>query len=186
MQKMFGTYYATAAGRMFASGLMGEQSEAWGRYQGLQRFVRVYGAVYGKSGYRCPLDQTPKGQDADHTDQEQAQRDRDWLRRAMASLDMSGCYPYMEQLISISTVDSGPAWLDRMIDVQQWNLNLDNLNKQLRRVAKEAGREYVALATKQIDRRDQMIADAALKALDILAPAVREVGVVVERWENAA
>lgn len=185
MKAMFGTFYASAAGRMFASGLMGEQDVAQARYQGLTRFVRIYARVYGTAGYRCPLDQTPKGMDHEHVDREQAQRDRDWLRSAMASLDMSGCYPYLEQLISINTVDTGPAWLDRMIDVRQWNQNLANLNKQLRDHAKQHGTTFEPLTTKAIDARDQMVADAACKALDVLSPPVR-VGIVTERWDDAA
>ncbi len=113
-------------------------------------------------------------------------RDRDWMRRAMASLDMSGCYPYLEQLISISTADAGPEWLDRMIDVVQWNNNLANLNKQLRAQAKDHGHDYAPRAPKVIDPRDQMIADAAIKAMDILAPPMRSVDVVAVRWDNAA
>jgi len=180
MQRLYGTFYASAAGRMFASGLMGAQEDALGRYQGLQRFTRLYKRIYGGPAYRCPLDQTPRGEDHEAIDHEQAERDRQWMRHAMHSLDASGCYVYLEQLISVNNVDHGPAWLDRLIDVQQWNNNLDNLNRQLR--AKGAAG---TLTRKEPDPRDQMIADAAIAALDILAPATRK-GVVVERWEVAA
>jgi len=186
MKAMFGTFYASAAGRMFASGLMGEQDEALGRYQGLQRFVRVYKRVYGGPAYRCPLDQTPKGIDHDHDDHEQCERDREWIRAAMASLDMSGCYPYMEQIICVTTADAGPAWLDRLIDVRHWNNNLGNLNKQMREHARQNGREFVPLTGKLSDPRDQMIADAVCKALDILAPAKRTGAIVSQQWEHAA
>lgn len=186
LKAMFGTFYASAAGRMFASGLMGEQDEALARYQGLQRFVRVYKRVYGGTGYRCPLDQTPRGEDHDTTDMEQAERDRQWMRHAMHSLDASGCYPYMEQLISVNHVDQGPAWLDRLIDVMQWNSNLANLNKQLREKAREQGRAFVPLTGKLPDARDQMLADAVIKALDILAPPSKAGRIVMERWEVAA
>lgn len=186
LKAMFGTFYASAAGRMYASGLMGEQDEALGRYQGLQRFVGLYRRIYGGSAYRCPLDQTPRGEDVETLDPEQAERDRQWMRHAMHSLDASGCYPYLEQIISINTVDAGPAWLDRLIDVQQWNNNLDNLNRQMRSHAKEHGRAFVPLTTKQADARDRMIADAVIKALDVLAPPTRKAVVLVGRWEEAA
>ena len=175
LKAMYGTFYASAAGRMFASGLMGPQDVALGRYQGLQRFCRLYGRIYGTGGYRCPLDQTPVGQSHEAIDPEQAERDREWMRAVMASLDMSGCHPYMEQIICVTTVDQGPPWLDRMLDVLQWNQNLASLRKQ-------TGANH---ERKEIDPRDQMIADAVNKALDILAPA-RVVKVVAQRWEEAA
>lgn len=183
---MFGTFYASAAGRMFASGLMGEQDEALGRYQGLQRFLRLYRRIYGAPGYRCALDQTPRGEDHEEIDLEQAERDRTWMRHAMRSLDASGCYPYLEQIISVNTVDQGPPWLDRLIDVRIWNNNLDNLNKQRLEHSRQHRRGFEPLAAKSADRRDEMIADAVCKALDILAPAKRKGVVLFERWDDAA
>lgn len=186
MRREFGTYYVTAYGRMFASGLMGAQDEASARYSGLQRFLRLYGRVYGNYGYRCPLDQTPRGRDSEHVDPEQAALDRQWLRAAMSSLDESGCYPYLEQVISPATFDSGPAWLDRMIDVIRWNRNLAALNRQLRAHAKESGRAFAEAMPMVIDPRDQMVADAVNRALDVLAPHAAPRKVLAQWWDDAA
>lgn len=175
LKERFGTFYVTASGRMFASGLMGPQDVALGRYQGLQRFCKLYARIYGAGGYRCPLDQTPKGMGEERIDPDQAERDREWMRHAMQSLEMSGVYPYMEQVLCPNTVDQGPPWLDRMLDVLEWNQNLANLRKQ-------TGQHH---ERKQIDPRDQMVADAVNRALDILAPA-RVAKVVAQRWDEAA
>lgn len=184
-KRRFGTYYCSALGRFYASGLMGKDDLAKDRYQGALRFLRIYGSVYGGPYFRSPLDQTPRGKGHER-ENPFAEQDREWLRTAMAALDVSGCYPYLEQLLCLTNVDSGPGWLDRMLDVQLWNSELASLNNQLREKAKATGNAFAPQWPKAMDPRDQMIADAAIKALDILAPARRQSQIMSETYEDAA
>jgi len=158
-RRRFGSHYASALGRFFASGLMGETAIAKGRFDGAQRFLRIYRDVFGAPSYHCPLDQTPKGC-GDAPDNLFAEQDREWLRQAMMALDASGSYPYLEQVLSLHHVDAGPAWLDRMLDAQ--------------------------LHGRVIDPRDQMVADAAIRALDILAPEPVPSRILVRHYHDAA
>jgi hypothetical protein len=184
-KRRFGSHYASALGRFFASGLMGEIDVAKGRFDGAQRYLRIYRAVFGAPGYHCPLDQTPKGAGG-HRDNPFAEQDREWMRSAMKALDASGCYPYLEQVLSINHVDAGPAWLDRMLDVQRWNAELAGLNTQVRDKAKREDAAFTPMERKTVDPRDKMIADAAIRALDILAPEPVRSRILVEFYTDAA
>lgn len=184
-RKRFGSYYASALGRFYASGFMGEGDVAKDRYEGALRFLRVYAAVYGGPYFRCPLDQSPRGRGAERTNP-YAKEDREWMREMMQKLDNSGWYPFLEQLLSISHVDEGPEWLSRMLDVQLWNRELAEMNAQLRAKAKVEGKLFTPLWPKDINPGDRMVADAAIKALDVLAPARKVVGIVAQQWDNAA
>jgi hypothetical protein len=184
-RKRFGSYYASALGRFYASGFMGEGDVAKDRYEGALRFLRVYAAVYGGPYYRCPLDQSVRGRGAEYNNP-YAKEDREWMREMMQKLEWSGCYPYLEQLLSISYIDEGPEWLSRMLDVQLWNRELAELNAQLRAKAKVEGKMFSPLWPKDIHPGDRVVADAAIKALDVLSPERRVVGIVAMRWDDAA
>src|SRR5690606_6642415 len=53
--KRFGTHGATALGRAYASGLLGDEQEASIRYDAGKRFSRLYSALIEQGRYRCPL-----------------------------------------------------------------------------------------------------------------------------------
>lgn len=116
MQDRYGTHYNTALGRAYAGGLLGDGTEALNRYQASKKFVRLYGRFIGGSAYTCPLDDTPRGGNVVelHVSEEQ-ENDHRWLMSAMDSMDIAGCRPYFDQLISVLNVDSGPYWLDSLL-----------------------------------------------------------------------
>ncbi len=184
-RRRFGTYYCTAYGRMYASGFMGDEATAKGRYEGAEHFLRVYAAVYGSPGYHCPLDQSPKGRGMER-ENPFAEQDRNWLREVTKQLDDAGCYAYLEQILSLANVTDGPTWLDALLDVQLWNRNLAKLNARLKELAIEHKTEFKPKWPKAYAPEDQMVADLAVKALDILAPDHRAIGIVSARYENAA
>lgn len=116
MTARYGTHYNSALGRAYAAGLLGEGTEALNRYQAAKKFVRLYTRFIGGTGYTCPLDDTPRGGNVVELHvSEQQENDHRWLMTAMDSMDVSGCRPYFDQLISILHVDSGPYWLDSLL-----------------------------------------------------------------------
>jgi hypothetical protein len=145
----FGTYYSTAIGRAYVSGLLGDIAEAKDRLDGASRFVRTYQRHLGGEGYRCPLDDTPRGlRIVDLEVTEQQTHDHDWLLKVIDAMDVAGCRPWLDQLIHRAHTDMGPPWLERLLD----------------------GGKHPA---------DQMILKAALRALDIVAPPRRAMRILV-------
>lgn len=174
--KRYGQHYCWALGRAYASGLLGAE-EAKDRLQGATRFVRLHQLFFGANAYACPLDDTPRGGNVVHLEVTERQKhNRDWLRRVGSQMERDGTRPYAEQLISALHTDTGPDWLDRMLDVVEWNACLPELNKQLKAKGLEPRK---AMAT---DPRDQMFMDAALKALDVMAPSTKPLGILVQHY----
>jgi len=163
-------------GRAYASGLLGGE-EAKDRLQGATRFVRLHQLFFGASVYACPLDDTPRGGNVVALEVTERQKhNRDWLREIGAKLEQDGTRPYVEQLISAVHTDTGPPWLDNLLDVVEWNACLPDLNKQLRAkgVEPKGKRDY--------DPRDQILLDAAIKALDVMAPPAKPLGILVQHY----
>lgn len=77
--------------------------------------------------------------------------DQEWLIEAMGKLDCSGCRPFFDQLISRQFTDYGPSWLDRL------------------------------LATAHKDKRDMIVMDAAVKAIDTIVSGRRVPMIVYAR-----
>lgn len=136
----FGQDYNSALGRAFASGLLGEGSQAKDRYDTARKLIALYGAVIGKDRYRCGLDQSPRGVDHMRVPTQRDIDDQEWLLVNLTRIDNSGCRPFFDQLTSARFTDYGPPWLDRL------------------------------LATQHRDRRDTMILDAAIKGIDAIGP----------------
>lgn len=175
--KRYGQHYCWALGRAYASGLLGHGEEAKDRLQGAIKFVRLSNLFFGGEFYTCPLDDSPRGGNVvDLTIPEHQEHNRDWLRKASTSMENAGVRPYMEQLVTRAHTDSGPVWLDRMLDVILWNEELPKLNAQLREIGKEP------LGRKQYDPRDQSLLKAAIKGLDIVAPPTRQMGIVAQHY----
>ena len=183
----FREHYNTALGRAYAAGLLGDdQDVAMDRYQGGKRFARVYNRVCGGETYRCPLDRTPRGSESKLEAIEYAELDRNWLFSAIEAMDVAGCRPWLDQLLARAHTDTGPDWLDRLLEVKLWNDALPNVNAKRRTQAKKGAQEYVPLQKRAADPRDEMILKAAINALDIVAPARKEIGILAERWDDAA
>lgn len=145
----YGDHHATALGRAYAAGLLGDAAEAQDRYIAGKRFARVYARVIRVQAYRCALNDSPRGNpDLATIDPEQIERDRadqDWLFAIMRKLDDEGLRPWLDQLVSDCYVDSDPYWLANIL----------------------AGGKHPA---------DLMVLQAAIKALDCIAPR-RAVGI---------
>lgn len=176
-QKRFGVHYCWALGRAYAAGLLGEGTVALSRYQAAKRFVRLYQRFLGGSAYTCPLDNSPRGGNVVslHVSEHQ-EGDRQWLKAAMDSMDLAGCRPYFDQLVSVVNIDRGPHWLDSMVSTIDWNLALPELNTQRRQAGKPA------LQRKDYHHGDQAILAAAIQALDIIAPEEKPARILVAHY----
>lgn len=118
MRDRFGTFYNSPIGRLYAAGLLGSEEEALPRYQAGARFARLYSRHIQQGTYRCALDTTPRGMLHDMDDDEANEREhrqQEWLFAAMDSLDVSGCRPYFDQIITTLHTDHGPDWADRLL-----------------------------------------------------------------------
>ena len=143
MRARFGEYYSSAIGRAYAAGLLDhptDESRAKVRLDSARKFVSLYGAVIGRDRYRCPLNQSPRAGHVEYIPNERDIDDQQWLIANMERIDRTGCRPFFDQLTGRQFTDYGPPWLDAL------------------------------LAAKPHDRRDTMILDAALKALDAIGP----------------
>lgn len=136
----YGQDYNSPLGRAFAAGLLGEGTQAKDRYDTARKFVALYGRIIGRDRYRCGLDQSPRGMDHDAPPSQRDIDDQEWLLVNMTRLDNSGCRPFFDQLTASGFTDYGPPWLDRLLNTQHK------------------------------DRRDTMILDAAIKAIDAIGP----------------
>lgn len=144
-RKRYGAYYNSALGRAYASGLLDDPSDpnkALVRYQDARKFAALYKRIIGADRYRCPLDTSPRAlhEPVAMEPTEQEVDNHEWLIVNMKRLDKTGCRPFFDQLTSHQFTDYGPAWLDRLLNTQHK------------------------------DKRDTMILDAALKAIDTLSP----------------
>lgn len=135
----FGQDYNSALGRAYAAGLLGEGTEAKNRYDTARKLVSLYGQIIGKDRYRCALDQSPRGADMDPPASDRDADDQEWLLTNLERIDRTGCRPFFDQLTSSRFTDYGPPWLDRLLN------------------------------TAHKDRRDTMILDAAIRAIDAIA-----------------
>jgi hypothetical protein len=109
----YGGHYCTAIGRAYAAGLLGEGQEAQDRYQAGKRFARLYTRLIAPS-YRCPLNDTPQG--GGTPDHERDQADQDWLFDMGDKLNRAGLRPWFDQLTGDQHHDTGPRWLDNLLD----------------------------------------------------------------------
>ncbi len=138
--KRFGSYYNSALGRAYAAGLLGEGNQAKDRYDKARKFASLYRRMIGGDRYRCALDTSPRGGSGEYEPTQQEADDQQWLIVNMSRIDLTGCRPFFDQLISHRFTDYGPDWLDRILNAPK-------------------------------DRRDTMILDAAIMAIDAIGPA---------------
>lgn len=148
-REKYGTHYNTALGRAYAAGLLGDATEALDRYQGGKRFVRVYSRCIGGEAYRCPLDQTPRGSNI--IDFEATDQDK---------IDHDWLHAAMDAL----DVAGCRPWLDQLIHRIHTDMGPPWLDRLL-----DGGK----------DPADQMLLNAALRALDIVAPPRRAMRILV-------
>lgn len=114
----YGEHYGSAIGRAFAAGLLGDGSQAKDRFDAAKKFARAYLRIISQDRYRCALDRTPRGNLAVSLSPEASAfelHEQKWLFEAMATLDRTGCRPYLDQLLSTRHTDHGPYWLDMLL-----------------------------------------------------------------------
>lgn len=139
--RRFGSYYNSAIGRAYASGLLGDGNQAKDRYDKARKFASLYRRMIGGDRYRCALDNSPRGGSGEYSPTQQEADDQQWLIINMARIDLIGTRPFFDQLISHRFTDYGPSWLDAI------------------------------LSAKNPDRRDTMVLDAAIMAIDAIGHA---------------
>lgn len=180
-KRRFGTHGTSALGRAYASGLLGEQDIALTRYQAGKRFQRAVERFYEHGRVKCPLGREMRSGavvvQLSHNPQEVAEWE--WLDRQSKALHEEGLRPWLDQLVLGIYTDAGPAWLDTMLDVIQWNENLPVLNAQLRAKAKETGAPFTPRWPKSQHPGDLEVLSAAIQALDLIAPQQQNVGIRV-------
>lgn len=131
----FGDHYSTALGRAFASGLLGDGSDAKERLDIGNRFGSLYRRLLGGDRYRCALNDNPRG--GSSWDNPREPEETAWLLDAIDRANRSGGRPFLDQLLSREYTDHGPVWLDRLLAVK--------------------------------DRRDDIVLNAAIRAIDFIA-----------------
>ncbi|WP_260927396.1 hypothetical protein [Novosphingobium sp. 9] len=155
----YGTHYNTALGRAFAAGLLADdEALALDRYQAGKRFARLYNRVVGGATYRCALDRSPRGAANVAPDLDRLEHD---LR------DQEWLFAAMA---SLDTAGCRP-YFDQLIT----SLHTDHGPPWLDRLLDGGS-----------DPLDKVLLDAAISALDILAPARRQGVILVERYYDAA
>lgn len=71
----FGEYYNSALGRVYASGLLGDGNEAKERYDTSRKFAALYRRLIGRDRYRCALDTSPRGSTGDDLSDARAEKE---------------------------------------------------------------------------------------------------------------
>lgn len=150
-REKYQTHYSTALGRAYAAGLLAEDADvALDRYQAGKRFARVYNRIVGGEIYRCALDRSPRGCAV-------VPSDADALEREVRDQEWL--------FASMSALDAAGCrpYFDQLIAVSHTDHGPAWLDRML-----AGGR----------DPCDKMLLEAAVNALDILAPA-RKIGSIV-------
>lgn len=157
MRDRYGEHYSSPIGRLYASGLLGEEEIARVRYDVGKKFARLYARLIERP-YRCALDTTPRlrvvGDDmapdswAALEALERDQAEQGWLFEAMDKLDRAGLRPWLDQIVCKRYTDTGPYWVDALL----------------------SGGHHPA---------DQSVLDAAIRALDEISPPQRAPRILV-------
>lgn len=158
-REKYGTHYGTALGRAFAAGLLAEDTDvALDRYQGGKRFARVYNRIVGGETYRCALDRSPRGCAV-------APMDPDAAEHEVREQD------WLFSMMTMLDAAGCRPFLDQLITVSHTDHGPDWLDRML-----AGGR----------DPCDQVLLDAAISALDILAPPRKAARILVATYGDAA
>lgn len=143
-RERFGEHYSSALGRAYAAGLLGEDAQRL--YDAGKHFARIYNAVIGPVVYRCALNDEPRGLSL-------VAADPDMDERHARQKD------WLFSVMDALDVDGTRPWLDQLIHVNYTDSGPPWL-------------DHLLHGSK--DPVDRMFLDAAIRALDIIAPAKRE------------
>lgn len=150
MRERFGEHYNSAIGRAFAGGLLGDDTQAKVRLDTGKRFARLYSAVIALPAYTCPLArEIVSGGASSPIYDEQRAKD-----------DQDWLFAMMAKLDR----EGLRPWLDQLISP----------------VHTDEGPYWLdALLNGGKHPADRAVLNEAIKALDCIAPKVRQVGIRV-------
>ena len=127
----------------------GDGAEALNRYQAAKRFVSLYRRFIGGDFYRCALDDTPRGNVVDLN-------------------------------VDYDTNEKQRAWLMAAMDSMDVKGVRPYFDALVTSVNTDGGPFWLDhLLAGSTDSRDRIFLDAAIQALDIIAPEIRPLGILV-------
>lgn len=150
MRERYGEHYTSALGRAFALDLLGDGIEATVRLDVGKRFAAIHGKLIARP-YRCPLNDAPRGMADDHDSHDRIEHDRAEQEWFFAMAD------------KLDRAGLRP-WLDQLISPVYTDHGPAWLDRLL-----DGGKDPVDLTLLQ----------TAIKALDLIAPKVRSLGIRV-------
>lgn len=127
-QRRFGAYGTTGLGRAYSIGLLGNGDEAKARIDAGEQFARLRRAYMPHSKLTANLSDTPRGEPEPHDESDQRRHAR--LIRMAKAMDATGGRPYLDSMLQEG--DSGPPWLDRLIDGGKNEFDQANLKAALK------------------------------------------------------
>lgn len=157
LRDRFGANYTTALGRAFEAGLLGEGNEAKTRLDVGNRFSRLYSALIQRGRYTCPLGKETRSTGSGGENTGTAHEQEN--------------ENWLKDAMSTLDREGLRPWLDQLILDAYHDKDPPWLARLL------SGGDHPA---------DVMILDAAVKALDAIAPAKREIGIRVAHYGAAA
>lgn len=112
---LYGQHGTEALGRAYAAGLLGHKDDprALERYRNGQVMAHEWRKHF-QPGYRCALNDNPRGSD-DYAESGAQQRRYHWMLRETRALDAAGFGSWFHQLVLAHNPTSGPEWLDRLL-----------------------------------------------------------------------
>lgn len=116
--KRFGGHGMSALGRAYASGLLGDEQTARIRYDAGKRFQRAVERFFEIGRVKCPLGQQTRlgATVVQITANPHEEAEWEWLNAMADALDAGGLRPWLDQLTLDLYADTGPIWLDRLLD----------------------------------------------------------------------
>ena len=117
MQAIYGTNGSDAIGRAYEAGLLGRGQDAKAMLDMGRRIFNAYWAAYATGRYQCPLGERMGGSVVS-IDHERARRREEWLNAVLAFVKGEGDQERRAfyQLVIDVNPDSGPDWLERLLE----------------------------------------------------------------------
>ena len=115
MQALYGTNGSDAIGRAFEAGLLGQGQDAKAMLDMGRRIFNAYWAAYSTGSYQCAIGPKVSGSVVS-IDHERERRREEWLRSVLDWVRREGDHRAFYQLVIDVNPDSGPDWLDRLLE----------------------------------------------------------------------
>lgn len=121
MRAFYGTDCSDALGRAYRAGLLGDGDEAKALLDTGRAIARAYWQHYATGTYRCALAE-PNAGTVTHIDTERARRRETWLNHCLREVGLANRRVFDQLVIDIHP-DSGPEWLERLIEAKRGKFN---------------------------------------------------------------